>query len=139
MKSNNVVATAENFEQSIFLFSKIRYRILSLIDIPFIFITGRNNKGELITVGELACYLEMYQNDFGALVDLWGKDNLFVKVIHVSLLQIGIFEKLIVQGKLEQSVLMGDYFKRGENTMFVISLSIQLSVAIKLFESRHNG
>lgn len=110
----------------------IRYRIFNVIDLPFILLTGLDKNHDRITVGELVNHQKTYHQDLVSLSRGSIKSIAIRKVLLLSLNKVQELSILVSSGQLSEKVLLSDYFKRETESIFQLSLTIQLAFALDM-------
>ena len=131
---NHAANDGATFKSSSYKFSSIRHRVLGVIDVPFILITGRDRFNRLITYGELAYSADLYANDLEYLKNHWGNASQAFKPFDYAMLKLEEILNDIENGRIKENDLVENLAY--QQPAFVLTLG---NIIIESFGSNSVG
>ena len=120
-------------ENSQHLYNCVRICILTLMDLPFILVTGKNANGEIVTIGELVDNLDLYKRDLSTLVESWGSDHPLLQPIGYAVCQVQTLQYKMDSLYYNPSDPVRFFIEHPDNKEKFCLLTIEIAKALNVF------
>ncbi len=112
------------------LFTSLRHRVLNVLDLQFILVTGRDRNHCAITLGEIVNLQDLYRYDAEALLYLWGCHTQMLEPLKMAMDKVDQIDIDIQEHRRSPHDLVSDFAT--EQPEFVLTLGTKIVYAMKL-------